>query len=383
MYGSLMLPKGFRLDQFTGEVYIFWGIWLATSFVSFIWAYDKAAAFDSSIKIIQYALIFIITSQALINRNHHPIIAIFAQFFFVIYVAICIWEILTGNHLSNSRMVGNPLPVPTGPFYNENNTAAISLMLLPFMTVKSGLAQNKIVKAIFVISTLLFLVITIIQGARVVIVVGFLYLLLYGLFKASWFSRLVALLFILLALLIVNFKYPEINSLITGYTKLQYKSLQDEQTSYKMTSYKIRLNLIKEGLDFTWGSGLVGIGGGNFEDKIRSGRYHDTGWIENAHNFWIETLANYGIFIFTGLVYIYMQWVRRLYKKIRFKTDRNSSFYQACFVALLFFIPLSITPSTLKWMYPVWFFLGCLHAVSWSGSDKRITITEYKPVGDI
>lgn len=362
----LIVPgRKIHLDQLTAEVYIFFIFWIIWSLAGIFWAQDQIAVLSAIPNQVIYLFIFVLISQVLSSYERQQKMVIFFQAIFLIYNIVFLWELLTRNHLPGSRFYGTKIPIPTGPFFNENNTASLCLLLIPFLTVSSPLNKKKGFKGLMIAAVIFFLAITIIQSARITVILLLLYLVLYGIFKASWFSRLVtAGILIVVVLLFVNL-YPKIAKIAQSYINYQYESLLQENSDIKMTSLKVREALMKEGFDIAAGSYFLGVGGGNFEDRIMSGRYHNTSWILNAHNFWIENLANYGILIFLGLLYFYFRWLYRIgnltYKAVN---HENRQFYSACFLSMLFFIPLTFIPSSLRWFFPAWFYLAVMNAVS-------------------
>lgn len=64
-------------------------------------------------------------------------------------------------------------------------------------------------------------------------------------------------------------------------------------------SFLMRLNLIKNGLNFFFLSPLIGVGPNMFESYLEDGRgkYH-VGGLSNPHNGFVEILADYGIIVF-------------------------------------------------------------------------------------
>jgi teichuronic acid biosynthesis protein TuaE len=376
MFIHLVPGRKLRLDGFTAEAYVFFLLWLIYSMLGLFWAYDQQTTVRMLLNISLYFIIFIIIGQLLQSRIRQQQMVVFLQLMFVSYLLVFIWELLTGNHLPTSRLYGTSLPIPTGPFFNENNTSTLCLMILPFLTVDSILNRKKWVKALLILAVLAFWVITIIQGARIVFLVLTIYLVLYGSFKASVFSRLVAISLLTVSLLIFVNLFPRVVKVAGMYVRYQYSSLFDEKSSVSMTSLKIRERLFQEGFEIASGSAFLGVGAGNFEDRMRSGRYHQTAWILNAHNFWMELLVNYGVFFLIGMLYFYIRWLVRLRRQARHCIEQDRQFYSACFLALVFFIPMTIIPSTLRWFYPAWFFLAAMHAVG----SNTIPVPDQSPL---
>ncbi len=64
-----------------------------------------------------------------------------------------------------------------------------------------------------------------------------------------------------------------------------------------------------------------GVGIGNVEYWMENFRVYETFGILNVHNWWVEILVNFGIFIFVRYVLFYSSLVRSIYRIYRFKVN--------------------------------------------------------------
>ena len=80
-----------------------------------------------------------------------------------------------------------------------------------------------------------------------------------------------------------------------------------------------RLNLVLAGIDMTISTYGLGVGGGNFSYLIEGGySNYVTGNIIDPHNWWIEVLSQYGVFVFSFYI-AFFAYVFALSKRLSHK----------------------------------------------------------------
>ncbi len=377
-FAHIALNRKLLTQKIYSEFLLFLGLWFSYALLQFIWAYDKISALDYAIRIGQYLIIFLIFSQFLVQRKRQEYLVIFFQLLFLTYMLIAVWELVTNNHLPVSRLAGIPIPVPTGPFYNENNFASYLLILIPFLTVRTWLTRNLVLRSLIILSVVFAMVVMLIQGARICIAALTLYLGYYYLFCASAFSKILSVILVICAFTSFVTFYPQHWKLAKTFAMFQINTVKTEMKSVVVSSLKIRAQLLKEGMDMAWASGLMGLGGGNFEDRMKSGRYHRTSWVVNAHNYWMELFVNFGLVIVFLFLYFCIRWLIRIGRLLRGCLTEDKKFYRACFFSFLLFFPLTLVPSSLKWMYSIWIYLAFVNDVAFYPFNRyrRVPIKE-------
>ncbi len=362
--------KKLILDKWTAEIYVFLGLWFVYSLIGLAWAKDLRLAEEYTRRVGVYILTFILFSQLFRKvqyRQHaHLIFQIIAYSYCLIYV----WEIVTWEHLPVSRLYGVNVPIPTGVYFNENNSAVMLLLLSPFLTLKTPLTTGITGRIISLAVFLFILVAGAIQNSR--IAVFFMALLgLYYFFRAKWMLKLISIVIISLGLVIFTVKFPNEYRFSKLLLQKQIVSTLNEGKSYMMTSSKIRSQVNHESIDIAAQSKLLGVGAGNYEVYMSQGRYHRTSWVLNAHNWWFELLANFGLLIFLGMLFIYLRWIYCIFI-LKQKSDRITyAEYDAYFISLLLFLPLSIVPSSIRGYYSLWIYFSLIHAVCVSSSTGK------------
>jgi teichuronic acid biosynthesis protein TuaE len=359
---GIALNKKLKIDKWTAEIYVLLSFWLIYAMFSMLWVKNTTVAFYYTRGILFSLLVFFTASQLFRSKKYRSYAPLLMQFIFLGYCLIYIWELATGMHLPSSRLYGIPLPIPTGAFYNENNSAVFMLLLAPFLTVKTGLTKHRIGRTTALLMFLFMVVVAVIQGSRMAQAVMLL-LGIYYFFRAGLYLKIMSAAIIILSLAVFIIGFPAEANLTRVILHRQLISLANESTSYFMTSSKIRTQLNKESIDMAAQSGFLGVGSGNYEYYLHKGRYHRTAWIANPHNWWMELLANFGLLIALGMVFMYLRWLFRLWQLRQSSFGKDFDLYDAYFVSLLLFILLTIIPSSLRGYYSVWFYLGLIHTV--------------------
>lgn len=363
LFGMLLLNKKLLLDKWTTEVYIFMAAWLIYALFGILWAQSSKLVLEDSLKVFRFLLTFIIFTQLLRHTIYQKYIPAFFQLVFIGYICIYLWEIATGNHLPSSRLHGVPLPIPTGAYFNENNSAVFLLLIAPFLAVKTRLTASRPGKLIALVLFMVMLVTSALQSSRLALIFMLLLGIYYFVFYVSNFIRIATATLVLLAMLVFVTVFRDEYKLARILVVSQIGTLKNESQSYIITSSRIRNQLNKYSLELGWKSGFAGVGGGNYEEHLSHMRYHKTDWVLNAHNFWLEIFANYGVIFFLGIVYLYLKWLYRLWQ-LRTQCDRTHyDMYNAYFWSLLMFMPLSLIPSSLRLYYSVWIYLAVIHSV--------------------
>ena len=128
------------------------------------------------------------------------------------------------------------------------------------------------------------------------------------------------------------------------------------QLSTQTMSIGHRLDLIKNGLLFllsTWG---FGVGAGNLEHWMQTRAKYPIGHRYNMHNWYLELLVNYGIFIFTGYVIFFLSMVYKILSVLRdHKNDRKMKIIGVAVLgSAIGFLFASISPSSISAFRPHW-----------------------------
>ncbi len=349
-------------------------VWLLYAILSLAWAGSKVDAVKGII------LLFIGSSVIFFVVVHFTEQKDFKRFYYLWLltltpiIGIGFWNQFTGQQLFH---YGNPanLPIaelkqwmhiPRATFYNKNDYATYIALSVPFIIAYMKYNGSKL-KWLFgpalLLPLLYQLLLTSSRANYLAVTLGMAFWFLF--FLKSRDKLKVAAVIVLAALLLVivvpGFTHSAFEKIQTKWTNTFYSSKSNEAQSDSS-----RINLIKNAFVFLVRSHGIGVGAGNFEYNMRHSRVYDTSGIVNAHNWWFEILACYGIFIFVGYLLFYGGALFYLYKAHRKLTDSSDKMIsEALLVSLVVFSLASMDPSSIMDFGPQWllfaFALGFLN----------------------
>lgn len=361
---AFIFPKAPIIDKVNAPVVVYLLALSAYSLFSYYWALDKNEALYYSTLMLRNALIFIAFSALFRNRR----ICLKAHWFYlavlIVYLLTAVWEMLTWQHLPVSRYFGRDTFIPSGPFYGENLLAAFMLMLLPYALFWPKLLHKwwvKILAGFIVLGSILIITV---QGARVALLAGFMMLGWVMLKYTSWKSKLLSLVaIVVLSLGVMHVAGPYVR-IAWGIFEREMSSIGSETTSVRMSSVKIRQQLVHESLELTAQSGFMGVGAGNFERHMNTDRIYRTAGIVNPHNYFLELMGNFGLGFLVWFLLLYFSWMRGLFLASKEADPPQKSYYLMHFFALLMFIPAGAMPSSIKWNHLIWIMFALFNRIS-------------------
>lgn len=315
---------------------LFYTLWLLYSLLSIVWSqnlvgWTKANIF---IGIGVFTIIFI----HLFIKEEKDILNLFRSVGagVAIHIFIGLAEIITGKYLwaSNhfmtkyqpaSRTIFTRIPISIYP--NENDYATV-LLMGSFWIIFLLRNAKTIYTKIGYFSLLFFCFILIYQTDSRANLLAF--FIGAGAMLLAYFSSVITkkgifITFITAGILGTTFviasesireKISELISLISG------------NAIYDGSSNMTRMNLIKNGFYFLRDTLGFGVGAGNIEHWMKTNAFFQVGDKSNMHNWWMEILTGYGVFIFVLYVLVYASMLLRAYQYYRYSKDafvRNAS----------------------------------------------------------
>lgn len=338
---------------------IFMLVWLIYAILSVIWAIDKTSAFKHviflviSFSMIVFTVVFIDTIEDL------QIISVIWLVFLGLAIIIGISETVIGIHLPVSRFYERVNEyykyTPTALFYNPNDFATFLSLSVPFLLSYFFFSKKFIYRLLFFLSFIASLYVLYATRSRANFLALFLEI---GYFTIVFFSLQVnrkEIYYILAGSLSVLLVIPK--RILEIFSAVQH-NLQSivTQASSQVGSMGERMNLAVNGLMFllsTWG---FGVGAGNVEYWMMSKAQFETGNKVNIHNWFLEVLVNYGIFIFTGYLIFYGGIIYNVYKQMRIHQDDHKMkvIGVAILGSMLGFLFASISSSSIMAFRPHW-----------------------------
>lgn len=353
MQGGVLFPQN-GIKQYIG----FFAIWVIYATTSLSWAASKYAAFRQLIFLFMgVSLIFFV---AYYFRDLYDFNLLYWLWFcaFCIMIILGFWEHLTGNHLPVSGYYGEIrerlMYRPTGVFRNPNDYATFLSLSIPFALCLPRYNKNRLLRllGIGVVLTAFYLII--ITGSRANILAVLLALVFLILFLAKLKQKVRIVFLVLLTLAIILFAFP---SFIQDFFSKIFTELGSifVQAKLEYGSVFVRMNIIRNALEFLYSTAGFGVGAGNAEYWMANYSRYDTLGILNPHNWWLEILINYGIFIFIGYIAVYIGIIWTLWGLWHnFGSGKERMIAEALLLAFISFSVASISSSSIMAFHPQW-----------------------------
>ena len=360
MFGLHLLIKG-KIDFSQSQIkwyLVFLCFWIGYAALSLSWAISKEAALKNVIFLFMGASVVFFSTYYFREKKDFQILYNIWLYILGFLIILGFWEHLTGYHLPISVLFGEIgarfMFMPTGVFHNPNDYATFLALSIPFSIGIIRYGRKKYLRFCGLCSAL-----------------GAFYLIVAASSRANIIAVLFGLAFILLFLL--NFK-RKIKAIITigiciillfmflpGPVQGFFSQITEElnsvasQAELRAGSVGVRMNLVRNGLLFLYSTVGFGVGAGNSEYYMAHFAQYNTAGILNPHNWWLEILINYGIFIFIGYVILYIGIIRNLWKIYRIKQIREEKMIcEALLVSLVGFLFASISSSSIMAFTPQW-----------------------------
>lgn len=248
--------------------------------------------------------------------------------------------------------------LPRATFVHPNDYATYIALTIPFILAFIRYSSSRIEQLLGLVLLLPTLFQLLVTGSRANLVAVVLSLIFWFVFMLSRKEKLVMAALggsTMLALIAKSPKYlrEEFGSAVVKLTGLVTGSniIHDDL---------IRINLIKNSFVFLAHHYGFGVGAGNAEYHMDKFRVYDTYVINNVHNWWIEIMVNYGVFVFIGYVAFFSGLLIALYKAYRQIEDNPTEkmICEALLVGMVAFIPASMSSSSIMGFGPQWIFFA-------------------------
>jgi teichuronic acid biosynthesis protein TuaE len=359
--GKVVLPLG-RVKPYMA----FFGIWTIYAVFSLAWATDKSDA-------IRY-VIFLFMGVSLIFfaakyfRDYRDLRRLYLIWFgvFCVLVLLGFWEHLTGHHLPVSGYYEAKLAAlkpyvraavmyqPTGVFKNPNDYATFLALSIPFAISLIRYGKSKVAQLSGLVGAAGAFYLIFVTGSRANILSVLLELLVLLLFLTSIRQKAKVAIAAAVCLAIVLVLLPGPVREFSSKVVWELSSII-AQAELRSGSVYIRANLARNGLEFLYSTAGFGVGAGNAEYWMANFAQYDTRGILNPHNWWLEILINYGVFIFIGYVVVYIEIIRKLWNSWHEAAGREERIIaESLLLALIGFFAASISSSSIMAFTPNW-----------------------------
>lgn len=336
----------------------FWVIYAA---LSVIWAADRISAVKHLIFLLLcISMVFFIVQIIRDILDVKRLLIIWAGLF-VLLLPIGFWEVITGEHLSNSGLLnvdeGYELYkfAPTTFFGNQNDYATLIALTLPMFYISLGYVKKWYFKGLLlaiITASIIMLLFTTSRANYIGVGIGVSFWFLF-LMRLQGKVRFLVLSAILLIIISFNLTIEKIEFLTSIWD--DFSTLTDSDDG----GVDVRGNLVKNGIYFGFMSGGFGVGAGNIEYYMQHNPYFPVGEITNVHNWWVEIFANYGIIVFVGYLLFYVNIILSLLKlRKKLLTDTERVICDSLLCGMVSFSISCLSSSSILAFNPHWIFFG-------------------------
>jgi len=340
---------------------LFLTVWFGYAILSLSWVSSMLPALKQIFFLFVGLILIILILLYLREQKDLKNFYILWLLLLVFLVGIGLWEMFSGHRLSSSGYFdtewANKKIWPTATFHNTNDFASFLALSIPFIWGWLRYGKKRILKWLICFPLL----------------IGGLFLLIKTMSRLNYLAVLLEIIFITICFLKTNKKIKGVGIvgliivlILIFYFQLHLKLFEflKQFTPYTIThtssSGIARLAVIKNCLSGLFDSYGFGVGAGNIEFHIAHfARYPIINGILAPHNWWIEILANYGIFIFIGYLLFYLKLVYNFWNMWR--NINNPWDKMLCETLLIFLIGFSISsigPSSIMELSYQWILFG-------------------------
>ncbi len=354
-----------KLIKFGLKVYMIWVIYGITSL---LWSPSPRVGLSSEIIVMSIGMISLAVFPFFLKNDEKSAKLIrFAWIAaLVVTIPVALYEIATLNHFmyaDEDRIIGGVgvnAPFAAVFFGNYNNYCVHICLCMPFLLWGILDDKSKTRKIIYIIILFLSIFIIMINTNRTSMLILFLYFI--SLFRFKF--RNIAILVTFLAILLFSYSYLPQNFRDSIELLFNNRVNVDYGTD---TSTTIRTGVYESGFDFLSKTYGLGVGAGGFEyNMLRSDKFMG---IENPHNFFIEIISQYGVFIFL----LFVAWLFAIAKKI-YQNQTITSNAKRVFVMAVIAIPVAgvINSDAIGYTY-WWVYISSLAMIASIGNHTLNT----------
>ncbi|WP_335384875.1 O-antigen ligase family protein [Neobacillus drentensis] len=368
MLGRLFLRKDYVNLSNIRFPLVFLGFWFYYGCLSIIWSTNKATGIKELYYFCLFLVLIIVLVYLLQSKMQNSWIAISFWFFGLVIVLICLIEFAFNIHLPTSRFIIEAERFSdiqarraTAFFYNENDLSVFLVLVFPFYL--TGLLNKSIFfKLISAAGMISIIFINYYNDARLSMGANLIQFFLFVLLtKKNLINKGIRLLLLISPFILVI-------AFSVGVPFLQKETLFEGIKEGHGSAF-IRMNLYLNSLYATFQSFMLGVGPGNFQYNIYP--MFNTLGIINPHNWWLEILTNYGFVVFVGYCCFFIFILSRLYSIFRLD-KKNNSLALTYLLSYCGFIFACLSPSSLFYFWPMWFFYGVSLAYIAKKKDLKV-----------
>ena len=339
---------------------IFLVLWFGYALLSLAWAASKGAAVRESVLLLMGISFVCFSIYYLNSASDFKRLLWIGGGVLVCFLLLGFWEHITGSHLWASGLYGEIrvrfMYRPTGVFRNPNDYAAFLALGIPFCLALFRYSKSRFLRLFGLVLAIAAFYLILSTRSRANLLSVCLELLLFAGFvladrRRSAYQKVLQLCGLALVFLIPNLVWH----LKDAASAWQQIATIEEEAQLGEGSMAIRINLIRNGLSFLGSTKGFGVGAGNAMYWMTHFARFDTSGTLSLHNWWLEILTNYGIFVLLGYVVFYASLFWRLFTQIYTVVREKAMVGEAILVSLVGFFFAGLGPSSILTWTPHWF----------------------------
>ncbi len=341
-------------------------IWILYAAISYLWSKDRGSTLKDVISLCTNISLIIIVIYFFRSLKDYEKFYNLWLLIMIPLLGVGLWNHITGQQLTEYTFKIAPyakdsfMHAPRATFTGPNEYATYLSLNIPFVITFIRYGSNKTLKLAGLIGLLLCLYLLIYTQSRanyIAVMFGLIFWYLY-LVRNPTTKMAIAMMITALGLLLILFSGP----IIATIDDIFISQMTSLTQSTEEGSVNIRMNLIKNSVQFLLDSFGLGIGAGNSEYYMRNYGIYNTHGITNVHNWWVELLTEYGVFIFMLYLIFYLSIILkliRMYKESHSAIERKIC--ESLLACLSIFLFACISSSSLLNFMPQWIlFAFCL-----------------------
>lgn len=353
---------------------VFITFWLIYALLSVTWVKDYSAWFKAVFFVGSGFMVMIVLLYYF--RTKEDLLHAFWAFLpFIIFHNIVGWyEWITGRYLflQGARVLTyQRVQYPVSTFGNTNDYGLFLLFSCFILFICLMNSRKKLLCFSYIaviLSSVVLVYLTKSRASLLGLLLGAGFLLLVSVRKKE-FGRV-----FLSALLMLLFACVIKPDLITNVVS-KVDTMLTFDFSQQAGSEFVRINLIKNGLVFLMSTIGFGTGAGNIEYWMEHYAVYDVVTVYNIHNWWLEVLVSFGIFIFTGYLVFYVKLMLSMWTRFRHSNDKvNVTMAIGILSIMVAYIIASISSSSVmnsEWLWVFWGMVIAYQGISDNETARR------------
>jgi teichuronic acid biosynthesis protein TuaE len=350
--------------------FLFFAVWLGWALLSLLWADNKMDGIYniwylfSGLSLASFSAVYIRKGREL------KVLTGILVAVFLLVLGVGLWETRTGLHLKTAgevlNLTGYARYMPRGFFKNPNDMATYLVLYLPFVYTLARYCCRKLITAPLLTVLLpaaglgVFLILqsgsranmlALVPMALAAVVLYFIHHRIKALLNTT-----VLLIITVMAYFMLTTSTPEFAYWCNRQYRIATHHLSTLQ--YAGGAESARVVLLKNSINELKDHALMGVGAGNAEEHMK--KYRTATFVLLAlHNWWLEILVNYGVFVFILYLIFYVKLLYELFLvTVRAGPGILQVLGEGCLLALVAFPIAAISSSSLIYARFMWILFG-------------------------